>query len=64
MNEGDHHNGTDSASDEAVWFSFVVFAVALAAAYKHPSTGMYFVLLLTVGWFVWSLWKMTASRFY
>lgn len=64
MNEGDHQNGTDSARDETVWFSFLCFAVALAGAFKYPSIGMNFVLLLVIGWFLWSLWKMTADRFY
>jgi hypothetical protein len=61
---GDHHDGSDSASDEAIWFSFVCMGLAMAASYKHPSVGMHFVLLVMICWFVWSLWKRTADRFY
>jgi ABC-type polysaccharide/polyol phosphate export permease len=64
MQHGDHHDGTNSARDETIWFSFLCAAFAFGAAYKHPSTGMYFVLLLTIGWFVWSLYKHTADRDY
>jgi Flp pilus assembly protein TadB len=63
MHLGDPQKGSDSARDETVWFSFLCVAVAFGAAYKHPSVGINFVLLLTIGWFVWSLWKMTADRF-
>lgn len=62
MDNGEHHDGTDSARDESVWFSFLCAGVAFGAAYKHPSVGMNFVLLLTIGWFAWSLFKMTADR--
>lgn len=62
MDNGEHHDGTDSARDETVWFSFLCAAVAFAAAYKYPSVAMNFVLLLTIGWFVWSLFSMNANR--
>jgi hypothetical protein len=63
MHLGDPKHDSDNARDETVWFSFLCAGVAFAAAYKHPSVGMNFVFLLTLGWFLWSLWKMTADRF-
>lgn len=63
MHLGDPQKGSDSARDETVWFSFLAVGVAFAGVYKYPSVGMGFVFLLTLGWFLWSLWKMTADRF-
>jgi hypothetical protein len=58
MDNGQHSNG-----DESVWFSFLAAGLALFAALKYPSVAMGFVLILMIGWFVWSLWKITADRF-
>jgi hypothetical protein len=63
MHLGDPEKGSDSARDETVWFSFLCAGLAFAAVYKHPSVGMGFVFMLTLGWFLWSLYKMTADRF-
>lgn len=60
---GDHNKGAGSAGDETVWFSVMCAGFAMLAAYKHPSIGMNFVLLLVLGWAFWSLWKVTADRF-
>lgn len=64
MHDEDDNKRSDSASDEAVWFSFLCATVAFVAAYRQPSVGINLVFLLMLGWFIWSLWKMTAKRFY
>lgn len=64
MPTGDDDKKPDKASDEAVWFSFVCASFAFAAAVRHPSIGISMVLILMVGWFVWTLWQKTDERFY
>ena len=64
MQDGENDNGSNSGSDEAIWFSFLCFTAALVGAFRYPSTGMYLVLILMAGWFAWTLWEMTASRDY
>lgn len=62
MQDRDQDRGSNSATDEGVWFSFLCATVAFAAAYKHPSIGMNMIFLLMLSWFLWSLYKMTADR--
>ncbi len=54
---------SNSGSDEAVWFSFLCTAVAFFAAYRYPSVGINFVFILVLGWFLWTIYKMSATRF-
>jgi Flp pilus assembly protein TadB len=64
-----HERGTmmdkksNSAGDEAVWFSFLCTAVAFVGVYKHHSVGIGLVFIAMLSWFVWTLWKMSADRF-
>ena len=53
----------DRARDESVWFSFLCAALAFGAAVWNPSIGISLVFILMLGWFLWTLYEMSADRF-
>ncbi len=54
---------SNSGRDEAVWFSFLCAAVAMIGVFRYPSVGMNLIFILILGWFLWTLWQMSADRF-
>lgn len=48
--------------DEGVFLSLICAALAFMAGRSHPSIWIDLVLLLMIGWFVWSIYKMTLDR--
>ncbi len=52
----------DRAQDESVWLSGLCSAFAFWASHSYPSTGSYLLLLLMLGWFVWSIVKKSLDK--
>jgi hypothetical protein len=48
--------------DEGIFLSVICAGFAWAAAVSHPSVAMNLVLLLMIGWVLWSVYKMSLDR--
>ncbi|KAB7648734.1 hypothetical protein [Polymorphobacter fuscus] len=48
--------------DEGVFLSLICAGFAWAAGRNHPSIWMDLILILMIGWFLWSVYKMTLDR--
>jgi hypothetical protein len=53
---------SNNAGDEAVWLSGLCAAFAFLASHNDPGVGTYMLLLLMVGWFVWTVVKIGLDR--
>lgn len=52
----------DRGRDEGVFLSLLCVGFAWASAIKYPSVMINLILLLMIGWFLWSIYKMTLDR--
>lgn len=48
--------------DEGVFLSLICVGFAGASALKFPSVMINLVFLVMLGWFLWSVYKMTLDR--
>lgn len=48
--------------DEGVFLSLIAAGFAWMSAVKFPSVAMNLILILMIGWFLWSVYKMTLDR--
>lgn len=48
--------------DEGVFLSLICAGLAFMASRNYPSIWMNLILLLMIGWFIWSIYKMSLDR--
>jgi hypothetical protein len=48
--------------DEGVFLSVICAGFAWASAVKYPSVAMNLILILMIGWALWSIYRMTLDR--
>jgi hypothetical protein len=52
----------DKGQDEGIFLSLICVGFAGASAIKYPSVMINLILILMIGWFLWSVYKMSLDR--
>jgi hypothetical protein len=53
---------TNRGQDEGIFLSLICAGFAWASAVRYPSVAMNLVLILMIGWVLWSVYKMSLDR--